>query len=306
MFNFLKKRKVIVTHSGSFHADDLFACATLSILYPCAKIVRAKRDLPLPKGDITLDIGGIYDPEKNLYDHHQKEGAGYHEGSSIPFASFGLIWKHFGMEACKGNKKVWERIEKKIVMPTDAVDNGIAPAKNLEEGISSYFADRTFLVFSPTWKEGEGNIDKIFIEQVKRAKHVLEREIYVAFADVEGEDMIFEAYKNAKDKRVVELAENFPRYLYQDFLCRLEEPLYVVYPSSDKKTWNAEGIRKTLGTLEPRLPFPEDWRGSLDNGNLQNITGIDGAIFCHRSGFLASAKTKDGAMKMVEISLKQI
>lgn len=303
---FFKKRKVIVTHGGSFHADDLFACATLKILYPCAKIIRAKRGESLPKGDIVLDIGGIYDPQRNLYDHHQKEGAGFHEGSTIPYASFGLIWKHFGMQVCKGNKGVWERIEKKIVLPTDAVDNGIAPNKNLEEGVSSYFGDQVFLVFSPTWEEGEEDIDKVFLEQVENAKRVIEREIYVAFADTKGEEMINSSYQNTKDKRVIELKENFPRYLYQDFLCQFEEPLYVIYPSADKKTWNAEGIRKSLGTLESRLPFPQDWRGSLDDASLANITGVTDAVFCHRSGFLASAKSKEGAMKLVELSLKQI
>lgn len=109
MINFFKKRKVIVVHGGSFHADDLFACATLRILYPCSKIIQSKRGEPLPKGDITLDTGGVYDPQKNLYDHHQKEGAGYHEGSTIPYALglYGNIldWKH--AMAVKKSGKDW-------------------------------------------------------------------------------------------------------------------------------------------------------------------------------------------------------
>ncbi|MEK7669330.1 MAG: MYG1 family protein [Patescibacteria group bacterium] len=28
---FLKRKIVVVTHSGSFHADDVFACATISL-----------------------------------------------------------------------------------------------------------------------------------------------------------------------------------------------------------------------------------------------------------------------------------
>lgn len=306
MINFFKKRKVIVVHGGSFHADDLFACATLRILYPCSKIIRSKRGEPLPKGDITLDTGGAYDPQKNLYDHHQKEGAGYHEGSTIPYASFGLIWKHFGMEVCKGNKKVWERIERKIVIPTDAVDNGIVPNQNLEEDVSAYFADRTFSVFSPTWEEKKDDIDKIFNQQVKRASKILQREIYVALADARGEEIINQAYLNSKDKRVVELENNFPRYLYQDTLSRFEEPLYVIYPSSNGKTWNAESVIKTFGTLESRLPFPENWRGSLDDDSLAKASGVGDAIFCHRNGFLATAKSKEGVMKLAELSLKQI
>jgi uncharacterized UPF0160 family protein len=28
---FLKKKIIVVTHSGTFHADDVFACATISL-----------------------------------------------------------------------------------------------------------------------------------------------------------------------------------------------------------------------------------------------------------------------------------
>ena len=109
----LNKTIKIVTHNGSFHADDLFACAFLKLLYPKAEIIRTRDEEVIKTGNIVLDVGGIYNPEKNLFDHHQRGGAGIRP-NSIPYASLGLIWKHFGDKLCDGNKVVWERIERKI------------------------------------------------------------------------------------------------------------------------------------------------------------------------------------------------
>lgn len=38
-----KKKKILITHNGAFHADDLFAAATLSILNDGnVKIIRTR------------------------------------------------------------------------------------------------------------------------------------------------------------------------------------------------------------------------------------------------------------------------
>ena len=106
MFNFLKKRKVVVTHDGSFHTDDVFAVATLSIYYKNRiKIIRTRDEKIMGKADIVLDVGEIYDPSTNRFDHHQKEGAGTRDGG-VPYASFGLLWKHFGLEICGEDEEV--------------------------------------------------------------------------------------------------------------------------------------------------------------------------------------------------------
>ncbi|KAI4343154.1 hypothetical protein MLD38_027690 [Melastoma candidum] len=49
--------------------------------------------------DAELDVGGVYDPTRNRYDHHQK---GFEEvfghGFSTKLSSVGLVYKHFGKE----------------------------------------------------------------------------------------------------------------------------------------------------------------------------------------------------------------
>ncbi len=99
MFN---RKKIAVTHCGSFHTDDVFACATLSLYFKKNnlkyKLIRTRDDNIIKKADYVFDVGGIYDPKIDRFDHHQYGGAGKRE-NNIPYASFGLVWKKFGPES---------------------------------------------------------------------------------------------------------------------------------------------------------------------------------------------------------------
>ena len=120
--------KTIVTHSSNFHADELFGTAAL-IAYnkkkfpkDTIKVIRSLDPKVWEKADFLLDIGGVYAPAKNRFDHHQRGGAGQH-GNSIPYAAFGLVWKKFG-KAISGSQKAADYVEKKLVMALDGDDNG--------------------------------------------------------------------------------------------------------------------------------------------------------------------------------------
>ena len=69
---FWKKKPTIVTHSGRFHADDLFATAMLlEYFVGKAKVVRSVDPQVIEKGDYVLDVGRVYNTAKNRFDHHQ-------------------------------------------------------------------------------------------------------------------------------------------------------------------------------------------------------------------------------------------
>ena len=203
-----KKKKILVTHNGTFHADDLFATATLSILHKGnIKIIRTRDPKMFEKGDYVYDVGGESNLEENKFDHHQKGGGGMRD-NGIPYASFGLVWKKFGEEIC-GNKEVAECIDRKIAQPIDASDNGVDIVKPIFEGIMPYTADQIYLGYKPTWKESNKDIDSIFVEQVKKVKDLLSREIEVAKVDIEGKNIILDNYNKTEDKRIIILDENF-------------------------------------------------------------------------------------------------
>ena len=94
------KKLCIAVHDGVFHADDVFAVAILKIINEDIEIIRTRDDEVLATADMRLDVGGRYNPETGDYDHHLVQGAGERK-NGIPYASCGLIWKHFGMQIAK-------------------------------------------------------------------------------------------------------------------------------------------------------------------------------------------------------------
>ena len=301
--NIFKKKKVCITHNGAFHADDLFATATLSILNNGnIKIIRTRDPKIFEKGDYVYDVGGEHDPEKNRFDHHQKGGAGVRE-NGIPYSSFGLIWKKYGEEIC-GSSEVADYIERKIIMPVDAIDNGIDVSIPKIAGVSDYNISSILKAFYPTWKENKTDIDKIFESEVGKIIPLLKREIKVAQDEVEGKKIIIDDYNNSVDKRIVILSKPFHRYLVRDVLPNFPEPLYYICPSGHSDEWKVETVSINSETLESRKLFPESWRGLMDGSQeLKDLTGVDDVFFCHKSGFLLHVKSKEGAIALAEKAL---
>src|SRR3990167_6875007 len=124
--------KKLITHNGSFHTDDIFAAAALSLMLEkkgdSFEIIRTHDPEAIANGDYVFDVGGIYDEEKNRFDHHQKEFNNKRE-SGILYSSFGLVWKKFGIELA-GSEKAAESIDRHLVAPIDASDNGFDLTEN--------------------------------------------------------------------------------------------------------------------------------------------------------------------------------
>jgi len=296
------KKKILVTHNGAFHADDIFASAVLSILNKNqVKIIRTRDPKIIAKGDYVYDVSGEYDGIR-FFDHHQKGGAGA-RANGIPYSSFGLVWRAFGEEIC-GSKEAAKIIDEKIVQSVDSVDNGIDLMTPNFEDRKFYSASAIFLACYPTWKENTLDVDKIFGKEVKRVITLLKREIQVAEADVEGKEIILKAYNEAENKQIIILDKTLPRYLIQDVLPKFTEPIYFIYPSGYSGSWKVEAVRKNLTTYESRKLFPELWRGLMNNDpELVKATGVEDIQFCHQSGFFIQVGSKEGAKKLAEKAL---
>ena len=105
--------KKLITHNGSFHTDDIFAAAALSLMLEkkgdSFEIIRTHDPEAIEKGDYVFDVGGIYDEEKNRFDHHQKSFKEKRE-NDILYSSFGLVWKKYGLEI-SGSEKIAKIVE---------------------------------------------------------------------------------------------------------------------------------------------------------------------------------------------------
>jgi uncharacterized UPF0160 family protein len=288
----------LVTHNSRFHADDVFASATLLLRYPGSKIIRSRDQKIIDDADIVYDVGNIYDPEQLRFDHHQKGGAG-HRDNGIPYASFGLVWRHFGEEIA-GSREVAERIDRKLVQPIDAMDNGMDILTPKMAGLYPYTFQTVTFSFGPTWKEAESQIDKNFFDLVAFAERILDREIVQAKDLVEGEKFVKAAYEKAADRRVIELDANYP---WDEFLSTKPEPLYVIRPVSQSPNWQVEAVRDDIHSYAMRKELPENWAGKRDD-DFAATSGVPDAHFCHNGRFMAVARSREGALKLAELSLE--
>merc|ERR1712117_908697 len=91
---------------------------------------------------------------------------------------------------------------------------------------------------------------------------------------------------------------------WKDHLYALESEkiLYVLYSDSTNGSWRIQCVPISEGSFASRRPLPEAWRGIRDE-KLSQLTGIDGGIFVHASGFIGGNSTFEGAMKMADASL---
>ena len=289
-----KKNKILVTHDSTFHADDLFSTATLSILNNGnIKVFRTRDPEIMKKGDYVYDVGGIYDPSINRFDHHQKGGAGLRP-NGIPYASFGLVWKTYGEKIC-GSKEVANMIDEKLVQSIDANDNGIN-LFDIKGDVSPYTIQDLLFCYRPSWKEKQ-DYDKAFMELVPIAVKIISREIIKTRDSLEASNIVNKAYEKAEDKRIVILDGHYP---WGEILYQHKEVIYVVSVKSG--LWRVEAVRKEKYGFETRKPFPESWAGKRDD-DLAEITGVKDATFCHNGRFLAVAKSKEGAMELAQKAL---
>ncbi|SFC57367.1 MYG1 family protein [Pseudoalteromonas denitrificans] len=284
----------IATHNGNFHADDVFSIAALKTIFPSFKLIRT-RDLDLiRKADIVIDVGDEYEPDAGRFDHHQRGGAGERE-NGIPYSSFGLIWQKYGLEICQGNQEVANAVDAGLVSTIDAIDCG--HVKGVSQGIS---LSQTISMFNPTWQE-ESNFDSCFNEAVDFASRVLTRFIASANGGISAKDIVAKAIENAQDPRVIVLEKYTPWKRTVHALS--EKALFMVFPSQSGQ-WRIQTVPIELGSFEDRKPLPKQWAGLSDDA-LQEVTGIDDAMFCHNGLFIAGAESFESVMKMASIALKE-
>src|SRR3989344_1072184 len=281
--------RTLITHSGSFHPDDVFSAAVLTLLFrkrgEDINIVRT-RDLDvIKKGDVVFDVGGEYNPAKNRFDHHQVGGAGERD-NGIPFAAFGLVWKQYGTEVA-GSREAALEIDTKLVAPIDCTDNGFKAPQPLHDDVYPYCLENVIFVFHPTWKEvAEGYEDKAFYSLVPLAVSILEREIIKMVDKQDAVAHLERCYAETDGKRLLTLDKEYP---WKDFADVHPDILFVIYPDGVRGVWGVSAARKTKHEFVNRKDLPKAW-GGLRDGAFAAASGVPDAVFCHNKLFFAVAK----------------
>lgn len=297
--NLFKKKIKVVTHDSTFHADDIFATATLNILHNGnIKIMRSRDPKIIASGDIVLDVGNIYDPKTNRFDHHQKGGAGTRP-EGILLSSFGLIWKHFGRRLVSSDE-AWEKIDQKLVKQIDADDTGYCRFVSEELGDHTWAFDRILKTFNQLDFADKEKQRRQFIYCVDFATNFLLKYIERTESKIEDAKIVEQIYQESEDKRIIVL-DKFRSW--QSTIVPKPEPVYLITKDAGSGEHRIHAVPIEEGGLENRKPFPKSWRGKNDE-ELQKETGIAGAVFCHNSGFMAVAKDLDSAIEMSQKSLE--
>lgn len=286
--------KIVVTHSGSFHADDVFSVAALKQILPSFTLIRTRDKDTIAKADVVIDVGGEHDPATDRFDHHQRGGAGERD-NGIPYSSFGLIWQKYGLAICENDQGVANALDAGLVSTIDAIDCG--HVKGVSEGIS---LSQTISMFNPTWQE-DSDFDSGFNEAVRFASRVLTRFIAGAKGSINAKAIVADAIKNAQDERVIVLEKYTPWKKTVHALS--DKALYVIYPSQSEQ-WMIQAVPVEPGSFEDKRPLPKAWAGLSDEA-LQDETGIEDAMFCHNGLFIAGTASFASTMKMAALALKE-
>ena len=282
-----KKDARAFTHSGKFHADDVFSAALLLYLNPEITITRGNR-VPEEYEGLVFDIG------RGRYDHHQKDSRVRENG--VPYAALGLLWEELGPEIL--GQELAVKFDEAFVQPLDNNDN-TGEKNELATLIGS---------FNPAWDAGNTG-DGAFFQAVSVAGMILENK--------------FERYRGNQraDRRIEEILEAHERaieagdkpknerqiLILPEFVpCqkRLSETAiaFVIFPSN-RGGYCIQPQKKEY-SLNYKCSFPVEWLG-LENEELVAATGLKSASFCHKGGFLMSVGTLEDAVNTCLVSLQE-
>ncbi len=291
---------VAATHSGSFHADEVLAAATLRLVNPALDIRRTRDQAQLDAADILFDVGRCFDPATCRFDHHQPE---YREArdKGIPYSSFGLVWRELGA-ALSGSAAAAARIDRMLVEGVDAMDCGVTVNKEpplvAVMSISSVIGG-----FNPGWRDDTSASarDAAFERAVTVAGSVLQNLIREASGAEQARAAVAQG-ELREEGRLLVLEQDVPWKESVVTLPEYQQVLFVVSPDAPAK-WQVNTVPDYLGSYDNRKSLPAAWAG-LDGAALDAVTGIAGGVFCHRGRFVAGHANRAGALEMALLALR--
>ena len=264
-----QKNASAFTHSGKFHADDVFSAALLLYLNPEITITRGNT-VPDDYEGLVFDIG------RGQYDHHQKDSRIRDNG--VPYAAFGLLWEKLGSEIL--GEELAQNFDESFVQPLDINDN-TGEKNELATLIGN---------FNPGWDSKSSN-DEAFFQAVNVAGMILENKFERYLGNERADRRVEEvlAKHNAALASGDTPAENTNILVLPEFIpCqkRLSETniAFVIFPS------NRGGY-----CIQPqKKEYSMNYKCSF---------GSDFKNLCHKGGFLMTCGTLEDSILACRSSL---
>lgn len=302
----------LVTHSGGFHADELLSSVILTRLFPDAQILRSRdpQVITPASNKIIYDVGGSFDAEAQIFDHHQRPGPmrpAREAGEADPYSSFGLIWAHYGRAYLaaldvpeESIDAIHTKFDAKFVLPIDLLDNG-AMEPSVAGPLSILTLPSLLGTLKPVFDDPSPTADDdAFFNALPIARSFVEAQINGMAAKARAKAMVHDAIKKAGESPILELPMGMP-YLSALDEAGADHMLFMITPRGTD--WTLNGIKLSSDTFEQRADLPKAWAG-LTEAALEEASGVVGAKFCHNARFIAVASSREAIVKMAKIAVE--
>jgi uncharacterized UPF0160 family protein len=310
---------IIATHSGKFHADDVWGVTVLDLLFPGCDLVRTRDMTLIAQTDFAVDVGGIWDPQTGRFDHHQKGFAGARQQSGVKYASAGLVWKehgascvtlvaqqHAGREiSARDAQQMAYAIDNDLVQYLDMADTGAAKNAPGSYGLSAVISG-----FNPSWLDDQqaGSVaaaEEFRLHMFRRAmgfmQDILVNQVKYRVSAMLAVEQVRQA-ERLEDGRVLLLNNSA---LPWATVVRNEMPdvLFVISYSIAEQRYMLNTVSAAADSFAARKDLPLAWAG-LQGEELAAVTGVPDAMFCHNGVFIAAARSLEGALRMARMALE--
>lgn len=292
---------VIATHDGIFHADDVFAVMMLLKVHGREhEIIRTRNPEALDHADIVVDTGGKSDPPR-YFDHHQSD-FNERRPTLYPYASAGLVALHY-WRGLFPSWAVYARVDRKLILPIDLIDSGIQIYEPVD-GVHPYTVSDIIHSLNGVENTTAWNDTQYirFLKAINMAEEIFDRAVIRAARWVQDNEFVSSLAKK-HDGKVLVLPK--PMSWIEAIVSNNQTIEYVVYPDMTG-IWMIQAVpashQAVFGDL--RNPLPSPWAGKRDK-DLAELTGVAGAVFCHRGLWLAGAKTKEDALMLADMAISE-
>lgn len=293
-------------HGGKMHADDVLCAAILMDAFPFAelKVHRTYDHAFLMNCDVVCDIP--CEGHDMVFDHHTGDIEFY--SNKIPMASCGKL-----LRALEPDTNLLHRLRQRLLFAVEAADNGYSTFMPLDD---IYKNNKLSFVscLNPTARMVE-NGEKVFgsvelaqyDDEDQRDAEVFNRMSYAAF--MSALTVVADIYRIIKSECMS--SDYYDGLLdcashHQDS----EGNKWLAVPKMwiPYKGWLAihgfagafyHDVVKNCWTVWTRCAFPAEWGGRI-NEDLEKVSGIPGALFCHHGGFIATFATLEAAKKAMD------
>lgn len=279
------------THDGTFHADEITACALLINfgLVDRNLIFRTRNESVLQKCEYVCDVGGIYDPAKKRFDHHPVSYTGQ-------LSSAGMVLKYLHDEKII-SVDLFNYLNDHFILGIDLYDIGEAA---LQKGVASF--SEMVANFLPVEYDAEAiDLDCAFEEALSFVVSYIGR-LKQRFFILEENRKIMREKLQTKEKFII-LEKPFS-WVEPFFLEGGEKHPVLFILMEQKNSWKLRTVPPTLeNRMQERKPLPLAWAG-LEGKAFEQAAKIPGAIFCHKGRFVAFFATRKAAEKALKIALE--